>query len=47
MGHGGDVRGPAGELVTKLQAEDGGADGNLIAGEGIFLRKDEFAVEHR
>jgi hypothetical protein len=25
--------------------EDGSVDGNLIAGEGIFLGKGEFAVE--
>jgi hypothetical protein len=35
----------AGELVTMLKMEGGSADGNLIAGEGIFLGKGELAVE--
>jgi hypothetical protein len=34
-----------GELVMMLKMEDGPADGNLIAGEGIFLGKGELAVE--
>jgi hypothetical protein len=40
-GQGEGVRGSAGELVTRLTAEDGRADGNLIAAEGIFLGKGE------
>jgi len=35
----------AGEVVTMLKMEDRPVDGNLIAGEGIFLGKGELAVE--
>jgi hypothetical protein len=35
----------AGEMVTMLKMEDGPADGNLIAREGIFLGKGELAAE--
>jgi hypothetical protein len=34
-----------GELVMMLKMEDRPVDGNLIAGEGIFLGKGELAVE--